>query len=41
MNYKRIFVIVCDSMGIGNAKDADMMIWEQILFNIFVKNVMV
>lgn len=23
MNYKRIFVIVCDSMGIGNAKDAD------------------
>ena len=42
MKFNRIFLIVCDSMGIGNAKDAkkynDL---EQIPLVIFVQYVMV
>ena len=41
MKFNRIFLIVCDSMGIGNAKDAKIMILEQIPLVIFVQYVMV
>lgn len=42
MKFNRIFLIVCDSMGIGNAKDAkNIMILEQIPLVIFVQYVMV
>ena len=40
MKFNRIFLIVCDSMGIGNAKDAKMIL-EQIPLVIFVQYVMV